>query len=118
MRVLAALYVALLLGIVALADLGVLGGLLTWIHHIPAADKLCHFLFALVLGCLVEAAHGGSGHALRWVLPIVLLEELSQLFVPGRSFDLGDLAADAVGILAGTALAIRARRTLPVRPLA
>lgn len=91
-----------LLVIVMLADLGVLGGLVRWIHEIPYADKVAHFGFAVGLGAVLEAALGRGGRALLVAAPLVLLEELSQLVVPGRTFDLGDLAADFVGLAIGT----------------
>ncbi len=115
MRLAATLYVLLLLGIVALADTGEIGGIVTLVHSIPAFDKLAHFLFALGLGAIVEAAHGGRGRALKWVIAIVVLEEVSQLAIPGRSFDLLDLAADMAGLLGGTAAAIGARARLARR---
>jgi VanZ family protein len=34
------------------------------------------------------------------VLFVVTIEEVSQIFIRGRSFDLGDLAADFLGIIA------------------
>lgn len=112
MRVTAVLYVLLLLAIVALADTGEIGGIVALVHSIPAFDKVAHFLFAFGLGAIVEAAHGGGGRALKWIVLIVTLEELSQLAIPGRSFDLLDLAADVAGLLVGTATAISLRRRL------
>lgn len=112
MRLLATAYVALLLLLVALADVGVLGGLVRAVHAIPAMDKLAHFAFALVLGGLLEGASGRRGIAMLAAIPFVLAEETSQLVVPGRTFDLLDLAADGVGLAVGTVLVVmlRARR--------
>lgn len=109
MRIVVALYAALLLTIVVLADLGVLAGLVVWMHEVPGADKLAHFVFALGLGAVTARASERVvvlgplrfPRGLLWVAPIVLLEELSQLFVPGRTFDLLDLAADATGAALG-----------------
>jgi VanZ family protein len=44
---------------------------------------------------------------------VVTIEEVSQIFVSGRSFDLGDLAADFLGIIAFGELArfIAGRKT-------
>lgn len=113
MRLLAAGYIALLLSLVVLADVGILGGLVRAVHAIPAMDKVAHFAFALVLGGLLEGASGRRGVAMLAAVPVVLAEETSQLFVPGRTFDLLDLAADGVGLAMGTALvvAVRARST-------
>jgi len=116
MRVAATLSVLVLLRFGAPADTGEIGGVVALVHSIPAFDKVAHFLFALGLGAIVEAAHGGGGRALKWVIPIVALEELSQLFIPGRSFDLLDLAADIAGLVGGTAAVVSARRRLVRTP--
>jgi VanZ family protein len=113
MRIAVALYAGLLLAIVALADLGVLSGLVTWMHEVPLADKVAHFAFALGLGALSARASDRFvalgpvtlPRGVLWVAPVVLLEELSQLFVRGRTFDLLDLVADALGVGLGTWLA-------------
>jgi VanZ family protein len=111
MRVLAVLYVALLLAIVALADLGAIGPIVRLVHAIPCLDKVAHLVFATVLGGVVEAATGARGRALGIVAPVVLIEELSQRWVPGRTFDLLDLAADGAGLVLGTWLVARHGRS-------
>ena len=72
----------------------------SWVHAVPGGDKLCHFL---IFGGLALVAN----HSLRCrsvllgsvaVLILAAAEEVSQLYLPGRSFDLFDLAADALGI--------------------
>lgn len=105
MRTLAVAYVTLLLGIVALADLGALGPVLRWVHAVPWMDKIAHFGFAVVLGVVIEAASRSRGRAVLLVALVVLFEELSQWLVPGRTFDLLDLAADGVGLALGAAIA-------------
>ena len=78
-----------------------------WVHAVPGGDKFCHFLIfgglALVanhsLRCRTVAFAGGR--VLLGSLVVLILaaaEEVSQLYIPGRSFDLLDLAADALGI--------------------
>ena len=118
MRVLALLYVALLLAIVALADLGAIGPIVRLVHAVPCMDKVAHFVFATLLGAIVEAATRSRGRALALVTPVVLLEELSQRWVPGRTFDLLDLAADGAGLALGTWLVVRLGRAAltPLRP--
>lgn len=107
MRVVLVVYVALLLGIVGLADLGALGPVIAWVHDVPLMDKVGHAVFALLLGAIVEGTTRSRGRALLLVAPVVLAEELSQRWVPGRTFDLFDLAADAAGLAVGTWLAWR-----------
>jgi len=79
----------------------------SWVHAVPGGDKLCHFLIfgglALVanhsLRCR-SVAFAGRPVLLGSVAVLILAaaEEVSQLYIPGRSFDLFDLAADALGI--------------------
>jgi hypothetical protein len=115
-RALAISYGTLLLGIVVAADLGALRPLVRGLHAVPLGDKLCHFVLATGLGIAAAALPDARKGALRR-LPIPLatlvvalvaaLEELSQRFIPGRTFDLADMAADGFGIALGTLLALR-----------
>lgn len=117
-RTLPVLYIAFILLMVALADTGTIGFFVRWIHGIPYGDKACHALFALGLGLAVDHRFGRDWHWTRegrdgkpisltlrstpfWLCPIVLLEECTQRFIPGRTFDLGDLLADAIGLTLG-----------------
>jgi hypothetical protein len=47
------------------------------------------------------------------VLAFVTLEECSQMFFATRHFDLGDLAADFLGIAVSAALFPRQRKVIP-----
>ncbi|HEX7243676.1 MAG TPA: VanZ family protein [Longimicrobiaceae bacterium] len=71
-----------------------------------SADKLLHFGAYALLGFLVAYAADRSGLAPRWAVAIGCLygasDEIHQAFVPGRSADPADWAADALGVLAGT----------------
>lgn len=76
---------------------------------IPAfwgADKLLHFGAYALLGFLLAHGAAGSGLAPRWAVALGWAyggsDELHQAFVPGRSADPADWAADALGVLAGT----------------
>jgi VanZ family protein len=74
---------------------GILGATLAWGRHLSGRRP----------GWLVLAIGG-----LLWALS----DEWHQSFVPGRTPSLSDLAADAVGLLIGAALAAALlRRTLP-----
>lgn len=95
----------------------------------PAADKLVHVLLYAVLAALLATAlapprsRAAPERSRRTVMLIALAaviatlygvtDELHQLFVPGRSSDVGDLLADAAGALIGTgatAALLRRRR--------
>jgi hypothetical protein len=102
MRWLAVSYVVLLLVIVGLADMGELASVVRFVHDVPHLDKVGHLVFALGLGAMLEGATRSRGRALRIAVPLVIAEEISQLFVPGRTFDLLDFAADGVGLAVGT----------------
>lgn len=84
--------------------------------HLPdlprgLSDKGAHLLLYCGFGFLIaRALAGGLGRPVPlWVLPFVVLlavaygvsDELHQLFVPRRHFDLLDLAADAIGASLG-----------------
>ncbi len=118
-RALALLYAAALLSIVALADVGTLGPLVRGLHAVPMGDKVAHLVLATMLGYLAAAFPGaprlsiGSMRipiAVPFVVLVATLEEISQQFIPGRTYDLRDLAADFLGIAIGTALALRRAR--------
>ncbi|WP_088853283.1 VanZ family protein [Thermococcus pacificus] len=60
-------------------------------------DKLAHFLMFLLLGFIGFA---------RWpcLLPVPFLTEPLQLFIPGRTFSLWDMAANLIGFSAGVVI--------------
>jgi VanZ family protein len=85
---------------------------LSSISSVPAlpghmSDKTAHALLYSGLGFLVaRALSGGSGRPVNASVPVIVLafsalyglsDEFHQLFVPRRSFDLRDLAADVAG---------------------
>jgi VanZ family protein len=86
------------------------------------SDKAAHFLaYAALGGALVRAISGGrpSAMTLRKVLLAALIttiygasDELHQAFVPGRTPDVLDLVADALGGLAGAAFLTAVARGL------
>ena len=103
------------------ADLGLLGLVVQLIHRVPAFDKVAH---AVLIGTLAWLLNQGlrwrqvNIRQRRWLLGSLIvgvaftLEECSQAWIPGRSFDLGDLAANWTGVwLAGLL-----RRRWPDRP--
>lgn len=116
MRILGALYLAAVLVIVLLADSGELLGTLTLVHSVWWGDKALHFLFATGLGFFVNAIPREPfvklgaltvQRANLALFPAAIAEELSQRWIPGRTFDLRDLAANLIGLTLGSALAWR-----------
>ena len=110
-------YAAALVLLVAAADRGLLAT--SWLAGVPAGDKVGHFLLIGSLAYLANVAL--DGRRLRWrrvsvprgsalVAAAVLAEEISQLWIAHRAFELADLAADAAGIWVAGLIARRPRR--------
>jgi hypothetical protein len=78
-------------------------------------DKLAHMAVYAVLACAIGFAsgrHGASALVLGFVgaMLVGLVDEASQLRLPGRSAEVDDLVADAVGAALGVSvLAVRIR---------
>jgi len=80
----------------------------------PGGDKPWHLLAYLVLGVVtLRAVVGGLPAWVSWRTAAVataiavgyaVTDELHQMFVPGRSAQLSDLVADAMGVVAGAGL--------------
>lgn len=85
---------------------------------ILSQDKLLHAAAYAVLGALAGAAVASGGLAPARAIALAaalasaygVTDEWHQAHVPGRQADLGDLAADALGALAGAAAGVRASR--------
>lgn len=104
---LALTYFAVIALIVYLADQPDSLSVLRWIHSVPGADKICHFLLIGGLAFLANYSLrcrtfkiGTKSFLLASVIVAILvtLEEVSQLFIPSRTFDLLDLLFDYLGI--------------------
>jgi hypothetical protein len=88
--------------------------LLDLAERLPGADATAHFLLLGVTAFAMTLAFTRPAPRLRWARlgPASLLllaataEELSQLAIRGRTFSLGDLAANGGGIAFFTALAL------------
>lgn len=111
--VVAAIAFAAFLGwIIYLANSGQNSLFFQWIAAIPYGDKLGHLvLFAtftllatLALGARVVPLYGKV--KVYWgallVCAFALIEEISQAFIATRTFDLVDLGADLLGIIAAS----------------
>ena len=103
-----AIWLILVGGVIVCADRGVLRGFFRWINGIPFGDKAGHVfligIMAHLLNCAMAGRTSGIGRS-RWqmggliVAVVMTIEEISQIWIPSRTFDLGDLAANYVGIL-------------------
>ena len=119
MRALAFLYGSLLLALVVLDDLGVLENVMSRVDALPFGDKLIHIVLAAGLGFFAASVVPAPALAIRAaripvatliVALIIVLEEFSQRFLRFRTFELLDLAADAIGLTLGTVLVLRRNR--------
>jgi len=107
MKIFLIVYIFILAFIIFIASQKGTRYLLNFVGNIPYGDKLGHFLlmggFSFLLNLVLNA------RTFRiWkfsyllgsliVLVIVTIEELSQMFVAGRTFDWSDLVFDFLGI--------------------
>lgn len=78
-------------------------------------DKVAHFSEYFILGLFTARAAGsgfGKPSKVFWVSMILvavygILDELHQLFIPGRSTEVLDMTADVLGALAASAIYVR-----------
>lgn len=106
-KILTVLYVLVLAVLIFLADKRTTQYLFRPIRNLPYGDKIGHFLLMGFFSFLLNLALSARSVKL-WkfqyllgsliVLAVVTIEEFSQIFVRGRTFDWGDLAADFCGI--------------------
>src|SRR5258707_14421311 len=111
---------ALLIGsVIYAADMGIGQRYFDIVRSFPFGDKISHFVLMGIMSALANLATRGRrarfgpispGVGTTIVAIVVVAEEISQLWIPGRNFDLFDLAADFLGITCGELLAVRYRR--------
>lgn len=105
--------------IIYLADHGLLRPIYKFIGVYPGSDKIGHFVLIGASAGLLNLALGL--HTVRWlgrdwllgsviIVVFCTLEEISQHWLPARSFDLLDLAGDYAGIFCFGWLAKRIAR--------
>ena len=104
------IYTILLIMIIAMVNRGgysVMNFITQFVHSIPYGDKVGHFLLMGFLSFMVNLSFKGKKFKLFYlsiligsflVCIVVTLEEFSQIFVLARTFDLGDLLFDYLGI--------------------
>lgn len=106
-RRLSIIFALILVLIILAANLGVGEGFFLLVSRIPHFDTLGHFMLLGTLSLLVNL--GFTSNRVRLLrLPllksclilaaIITLEEISQIFLAHRSFDLTDLSANYLGI--------------------
>ncbi len=105
-------WLAMVATIIVMADIGRLDWVLDLLRRIPMSDKVCHFFLVGTLGYLFNQALNlrkfGPLLLGSLVIAIVLTaEEISQRWVPGRTFDYGDMAANIAGCVAADLLSRR-----------
>lgn len=98
-------------GIIVGSNLGLLLGITNWVNDLPFGDKWGHLVLIGMLTFLLN--HALSGRQVKVgrlkillggtiVAVAMTLEEISQMWMPLRTFDLIDLSANYLGIaLAG-----------------
>jgi hypothetical protein len=99
-KIIAVIYIFILAGIIVLADVRETQFLFRFIRRLPFGDKIGHFLlmgtFSLVVN-LALSAKQVQIWKLKYllgsliVLTIVTAEEISQIYIRGRTFDFGIL---------------------------
>ncbi|WP_165234576.1 VanZ family protein [Aquisphaera insulae] len=125
-----AVFCVFLVSIIVAADMGLGPRIWGGLSRVPMGDKMCHaalmftlcLLANLVVSCRkLRPGRGGLLLATTVIGILVLAEEVSQIWIPGRNFDLLDLTADAVGLVAADLAARRlhgraARAEMAARP--
>jgi VanZ family protein len=112
------LFLSLIVGITIADNLGRLRSLINLITAVPGGDKCGHAIFIGTLAFLLNYALKGRMikiGSLKILLGCVIIavamtmEEFSQIWIPSRSFDLLDLAANYFGIAIAGLLWLRSR---------
>ena len=107
-QILTVIFVILLIGILIIANLGLGSAFFAFIDSIPGADKIGHFILTGLLSLFVNLSMGVKTTTLKsltvlrgsfFISILVVAEEISQLFLIHRGFELLDLTFDAAGIL-------------------
>lgn len=120
----AAIFFVFILWVVYLANTGSSSIFFEFVRSFPNGDKLGHLgLFGFLT---LTAVVGLKFRSFSWgrlniyygaalVILFVVIEEGSQYFIPFRTFEFADLAADAVGILLATGIAYLTNKHLTRR---
>ena len=111
MKYSAALFLAFIIGLVILADAGLLPSFVRTFYDFPNGDKLGHFILYGLLNFFLTRAFLSSlpSRPRGWVTLsvgltlafFIALEEFSQIFFTLRTFSLIDLLASFLGVIVG-----------------
>ena len=92
--------------IVCSAGCGRLRAFFAWYEQRPFADKFGHIGLVGMMAFLLDHALAGRTirrspvpYAATIVFVVMTIEETSQIWIPSRDFEFGDLAANYAGIL-------------------
>ena len=105
-------FLLFIIWIIYSADTGGKNIFFDFVDWLPFGDKIGHFFLFGILTMFLNIALKYK-QIKHWIkLPLgtvivsilVLIEELSQAFIPNRTLDIADLVADALGILVFTYL--------------
>jgi hypothetical protein len=100
-------FVAFIILIIALANQGSQAFVFRFVRAVPFGDKLGHFFLVGTLACFINLSLNWRSVRLPFttlllgsllVAVVMLLEEISQLWLTHRTFDLFDLTSDLLGI--------------------
>lgn len=98
-KVLPIAYAAFIVLIILLADMGRLP--LQVLSVIPHYDWLAHFILYALFCIIIYRAMHNKGYVLWILLPLIVLEEISQLFFIHRTFSFIDLMMGVLGAMLG-----------------
>lgn len=112
---LALLAIAIVIGIIILADRGLAASYFGFLYGFPGGDAVAHFLILGTLTFLVTWAFPRTQPIGQWnfalaplvILILISIEEISQGFIPGRTLSLIDWLANFSGIVVGGMLGWR-----------
>ena len=125
LKLLTAIYVLVLAAIIYMADRKEYEPVFNHIKAIPFHDKVGHFFLMGLLSFVMTLSFSCQRVKLLGfnisksslvVAGVVTLEEFSQLFIAFRSFDLGDLFFDYLGIILFGQLACYIKNRRAVAP--
>lgn len=103
-------------GVIVCADTGRLRAFLGWVNSLPLGDKAGHFVLIGTMAHLLNYALRFKTRRIgKWpfqvggliILALITVEEVSQIWIPSRTFDAGDLLANTVGVFVAELLARR-----------
>ena len=111
------IYLLFIIAVIYAADRHLARGFFGWVQSVPLGDKAGHFVLMGTLAFLLNRALARRtiptglqlGGAI--VAIFVVAEEISQRWLPWRTFDYGDLLADFIGIALADWLARRHSRS-------